>query len=98
MEHGMETMTIVDEKGQEHVCEVIFTFESEDYGKSYVLYHVLGDEPENEDEEIEIFASSFVPSEDGEDGDLMPVESDEEWEMIEEVFGTFLDEQDEDEE
>ncbi|WP_432355176.1 DUF1292 domain-containing protein [Sporosarcina sp. A2] len=97
MEHGMETMTIVDENGQEHVCEVIFTFESEDYGKSYVLYHVLGDEPENDDEEIEIFASSFVPSEDGEDGDLMPVESDEEWEMIEEVFGTFLDEQDEDE-
>lgn len=98
MEHGMETMTIVDEKGQEHVCEVIFTFESEDYGKSYVLYHVLDNEPENEDEEIEIFASSFVPSEDGEDGDLMPVESDEEWEMIEEVFGTFLDEQDEDDE
>ena len=28
MEHGQETMTIVDENGDEHVCEVILTFES----------------------------------------------------------------------
>ena len=41
MEHGQETMTIVDENGDEHVCEVIFTFDSEEFGKSYVLYHVL---------------------------------------------------------
>ena len=44
MEHGQETMTIVDENGEEHVCEVIFTFDSEEFGKSYVLYHVLGEE------------------------------------------------------
>ena len=41
MEHGQETMTIVDENGDEHVCEVILTFESKDFGKSYVLYHIL---------------------------------------------------------
>ena len=33
MEHGQETMTIVDENGDEHVCEVIFTFESVEYAK-----------------------------------------------------------------
>ena len=67
MEHGQETFTIVDENDVEHVCEVILTFESTDYGKSYVLYHILG-EDEDENEEIEIHASSFIPSEGEEAG------------------------------
>lgn len=98
MEHGQETITIVDEDGQEHVCEVIFTFESVDYGKSYVLYHVLGKDDTDEDEDIEIHASSFIPTEDGESGgDLSPIEDDAEWAMIEETFNTFLDEEEENE-
>lgn len=97
MEHGQETMTIVDENGDEHICEVIFTFESTDYGKSYVLYHVLGKD-DNEDEEIEIHASSFKPTEDGkEDGELLPIDDDEEWAMIEETLNTFLAEDEEEE-
>ncbi|MBE1554628.1 DUF1292 domain-containing protein [Sporosarcina limicola] len=99
MEHGQETMTIVDEHGKEHVCEVIFTFESEEFGKSYVLYHILDqDDADNEDEEIEIHASAFMPSENNEDGELMPIEDDAEWEMIEEMLNTFLAEEDEDDE
>ncbi|MBD7983079.1 DUF1292 domain-containing protein [Sporosarcina sp. Sa2YVA2] len=95
MEHGQETMTVVDEHGQEHVCEVIFTFDSEDFGKSYVLYHILGDEEVSDDEEVEIHASAFIPSEDNEDGELLPIETDEEWDMIEEMLNTFLAEEDE---
>ncbi|MCZ2259399.1 DUF1292 domain-containing protein [Sporosarcina sp. G11-34] len=94
MEHGQETMTIVDENGVEHVCEIIFTFESKEYEKSYVLYHVLG-EDDVEDEDIEIHASSFIPSEGNEDGELSPIDDDEEWEMIEEMLNTFLAEEDE---
>jgi len=97
MEHGQETMTIVDENGEEHVCEVIFTFDSEEFGKSYVLYHVLGENDTDDDEEVEIHASAFVPSEDNEDGELMPIEDDAEWEMIEEMLNTFLAEEDEEE-
>ncbi len=98
MEHGQETMTIVDENGNEHVCEVVFTFESKDYGKSYVLYYVLGEDDVDE-EEIRIHASSFIPNEEGEeDGELMPIENDEEWAMIEETFNTFLAEEEEEEE
>ena len=48
---------------------------------------------DNEDDEIEIHASSFVPSENNEDGELSPIETDEEWDMIEEMLNTFLDEE-----
>ena len=97
MEHGEhKTMTIIAEKGNEHVCEIILTFDSpqpEKFDRSYVVYHVLTGEPQ-EDEEVEIHASAFIPSE-GEGGDLMPIEDDEEWDMIEEIVGAFLDEEDE---
>lgn len=96
MDHGQENITIVDENGNEQLCNVLFTFESEEYGKSYVLYYPIGAE-EDENEEIEIHASSFTPNEDGEDGELLPVESDAEWDMIEEMLSTFLDEQEDEE-
>ncbi|MCM3663899.1 DUF1292 domain-containing protein [Mesobacillus subterraneus] len=94
MDHGENNITVVDENGNEQLCEVLFTFDSEEFGKSYVLYYPLGAE-ESDDEEIEIHASSFVPTEDNQDGELMPIETDEEWDMIEEMLETFLAEQDE---
>lgn len=94
MEHGEKQITVIDEQGNEQLCEVLFTFESEEFGKSYVLYYPLGSD-ENDDEEIEIHASSFNPSEDGEDGELQPIETEEEWDLIEEMLNTFLDEEEE---
>jgi uncharacterized protein YrzB (UPF0473 family) len=94
MEHGEKQITVVDENGNEQLCEVLFTFESEEFGKSYVLYYPVG--AENDDEEdIEIHASSFTPNEANEEGELEPVETDEEWDMIEEMLNTFLAEEEE---
>ncbi|GAM16130.1 DUF1292 domain-containing protein [Mesobacillus selenatarsenatis] len=94
MDHGENNITVVDESGNEQLCEVLFTFDSEEFGKSYVLYYPMGAD-DSEDEEIEIHASAFTPSEDNEDGELMPIETDAEWDMIEEMLETFLAEQDE---
>ncbi|MGG5254949.1 DUF1292 domain-containing protein [Neobacillus sp. SM06] len=92
MNHGENHITVVDEHGNEQLCEVLFTFDSEEFGKSYVLYYPIGADDE-EDEDIEIHASAFLPNEEGEEGELMPIETDEEWDMIEEMLNTFLDEQ-----
>ncbi|MFC0270102.1 DUF1292 domain-containing protein [Metabacillus herbersteinensis] len=97
MENGEKQITVIDENGNEQLCEVLFTFESDKFNKSYVLYYPLGAD-ENDDEEIEIHASSFSANEDGEDGELEPIESEEEWDMIEEMLNTFLDEEEENEE
>lgn len=101
MEHGQEHITVVDENGNEQLFEVLFTFESEEFGKSYVLYFPVGAE-EDDEGEIEIQASSFTENEDVDGkiagGELRPVETDEEWDMIEEMLNTFLDEEEENEE
>ncbi|TYR82319.1 DUF1292 domain-containing protein [Priestia megaterium] len=87
-------ITIVDESGNEQLCEILFTFDSEEYGKSYVIYYPIGAD-ENDDDEIEIHASAFTPSEDGQDGELQPIETEEEWDMVEEMVNTFLEEEEE---
>ena len=84
-EQEQRHITIVDENGNEQLCEVIHTFDSEEFGKSYVLYSLIGAE-EDDDGQIEIFASSFVPSENGEDGELEPIETEAEWDLIEDVL------------
>ena len=94
MENAENYITVVDEQGNEQLFEVLFTFDSDEFNKSYVLYYPAG--AENEDnEEIEIHASSYIPNEDAEEGNLQPIETDEEWEMIEEMLNTFLDEEEE---
>lgn len=88
-------ITIVDENGNEQLCEILFTFDSDQYNKSYVIYYPIGADQDDE-EEIEIHASAFTPSEDGQDGELQPIETEEEWDMVEEMVNTFLDEEGED--
>ncbi|MFY4774830.1 DUF1292 domain-containing protein [Metabacillus sp. RGM 3146] len=96
MENGEKQITVVDEQGNEQLCEILFTFESDRFGKSYVLYYPISSENEDEDEdEIEIHASSFVPNDNGEDGDLEPIETEEEWDMVEEMLNTFFENEEE---
>jgi len=91
MDNGERNITMIDEEGNEHLCEVLFTFDSEDINKSYVVYSPIGEI--DEDGEQIYHASSYVPTDDEQDGDLFPIETEEEWDMIEEILNTFLDEQ-----
>lgn len=94
METGEQHITIIDEDGNEQLCEILFTFESDEFNKSYVLYYPLGSE-ETDEEHVEIHASSFIPNENGDAGNLQPIETDQEWDMIEEMLNTFLSEDEE---
>ncbi|MHB0808329.1 MAG: DUF1292 domain-containing protein [Facklamia hominis] len=92
-EHGeQEYITVVDEEGNESLYEILFTFDSEDFGKSYVLIYPAGT---SEDEEVELQAYAYQEQEDGTSGDLQPITTDEEWDLVEEVLNTFLDSDDE---
>lgn len=78
-----QLFTITDEDGADQVCEVIHTFSSEQFGKSYVLYVLATDEPI---EERDIFASQYVSGNDGTIDELLPIETDEEWAFVEDVL------------
>lgn len=74
-----DKIIIIDEDGQEIEMDVLFTFDSDETNKQYVLYF----NPEIESGEV--FVSSYT-----EEGQLIPIEDEKEWEMINEVFETFM--------
>lgn len=75
-------MILIDELGNEVVMDIIFTFSSDETGRSYVLYF------NPEAEQPEIYASIF-----SEDGQLTQIEDPTEWAMVEEVYAGFVDSQ-----
>ncbi|WP_054712440.1 DUF1292 domain-containing protein [Bacillus sp. JCM 19041] len=92
-----ERFVIPDEEGTEHLFDELFRFSVDETGKSYIVLIPVGDE-ETDDEEVEVFAFRYEDREDEEnDIAFFPVETDEEWSMIEEMLNTFTEEEEEDE-
>ncbi|WP_461240332.1 DUF1292 domain-containing protein [Paucilactobacillus sp. N302-9] len=87
-----DLITLVDDDGNEELYKVLFTFDSDDYGKSYVLMYPASAE---NDDEVDIQAYAYHPVDENSDsdseGELEPIEDDAEWSMVEEVLNTFLD-------
>jgi uncharacterized protein YrzB (UPF0473 family) len=87
-------LTLVDEEGNEELCQIIFTFESEELGKKYVIFSRVSDiekyysTEDAEDEKIEVGAARYIEGEDG-TGELLEIETEEEWELIEEALECF---------
>ncbi|MFD3449302.1 DUF1292 domain-containing protein [Microbacteriaceae bacterium 4G12] len=85
-------ITIVDEEGNEHLCDIVFTFESDQFGeKFYVVFSPVGEFDEEGDRIYD--AAVVIQNETEEGGRLVELESEEEWEMVQEVFGAFLEDE-----
>ncbi|MBR2522166.1 MAG: DUF1292 domain-containing protein [Coriobacteriales bacterium] len=79
--------TITDVDGTEVECEILVTFALEETGKTYIIYT---DNTEDEEGALNVFAASVDGDKLFSDSDesivLNEIESDEEWELIEEVL------------
>lgn len=86
-----EKITLVDDQGNETLYEILLTVDGqEEFGRNYVLLYPSGI---SDDEEVELQAYAYTENEDGTEGELQPIETDAEWDMIEEVFNTFMSEE-----
>ena len=75
--------TIVNDKGEEVECEILFTFDSDETKKSYIVYT---DNTTDEDGSIRVYASVFDPT--GTNPDLLPIETEKEWLVIENILAS----------
>jgi uncharacterized protein YrzB (UPF0473 family) len=91
MEQNENKIIIVDEQGRERVCEILFTYQHPETEKNYVVLYPI-DELDSDEEEMDLFAYSFVENENG-DGELFTLETDEEYDMINEVIDQFYEDQ-----
>lgn len=83
-------LTIIDGEGNEKLCQILFTIESENFGKKYVVFYPIESIEDEESEKIELMAAVYKEGEDGQ-GELFQVESDEEWQMLEEAVQQYED-------
>lgn len=81
-------LVFVDENQNEVLCDILFTYESEEFGKSYVFFSPVSSEDEDGNREVAV--ASFKQTEEGM-GELEPVETDEEWDLLEEVLASYID-------
>ena len=84
MEIKNETqMVVADSEGREHLVQILFTYENEERGAKYVFFY------DTEDKEENVVVMRYV----GElaTGELVPIEDDEEYDEVEEVFNAWQD-------
>lgn len=84
-----ERIIIPDENGEEHLFDVLFTFDVDETNQSYLAV-VPAEQAENE--EVEVYAFRYEEDENDE-FTLYPIEDDNEWDMVEEMLHTLADEE-----
>ncbi len=75
------TFKVINDEGKEIECEVLFTFESEETNKNYIVYT---DNTTDEEGNTKVYASIYNPDED--ETKLIPIESEKEWKIIETIL------------
>ncbi len=75
--------TIVNDEGQEVECEILFTFDSDETKKSYIVYT---DNTVDEEGSTKVYASVYDPT--GQNPALMKIETEKEWLVIENILST----------
>lgn len=81
------TFKVIDKDGKEIEFEILFTFESDETNKNYMVYT---DNTKDENGNTKVYASVFKP--DAEPLELLPVETEREWKIIETIINSITEE------
>lgn len=81
------SFTMIDEAGNEIVYDVLFTFESEETHKNYIVYT---DNTKDAAGNVEVYASIYDPNDPN--SKLEAIETEKEWKVIETILETLQEE------
>ncbi len=84
------TFKVTDDEGKEIECQALFSFEAEETGKNYMVYT---DNTNDEEGNVKVYAAIYEPEVD--EGLLKPIETDEEWEIVQKALESFQSEEQE---
>ncbi len=82
------TFTVINEEGKEVVCNVLFTFDSDETKKSYIVYT---DNTKDNQGNIQVYASIYNKEQE-DNMELLPIETDKEWKVIETILDSLQEE------
>ena len=81
------TIKVTNDNGEEVVCDILFTFDSEETGKSYIVYT---DNSKDENGKVRVFASIYHPNDPK--SLLEDITTDKEWKVIDTILQTLQEE------
>ncbi len=81
------TFSMLDENGNEVVYDVLFTFDNDETGKSYIAYT---DNTRDDSGNIQVYASTYDPE--NPESRLEAIETEKEWKVIETILETLQEE------
>lgn len=79
--------TMINEEGKEVKYDVLFTFQSDETNKDYIVYT---DNSKDEEGNIQVYASIYHPED--ENTKLEPIETEKEWKIIDTILKTIQEE------
>ena len=82
------TFTVINDEGKEILCNVLFTFDSDETKKSYIVYT---DNTKDTEGNIKVYASIYDPKH-TENMELLPIETEKEWKVIETILESIQEE------
>ena len=81
------SFSLIDKDGNETVYDVLFTFESDETHKNYIVYT---DNTRDETGNVEVYASIYDPNDPH--SKLEAIETEKEWKVIETILDTLQEE------
>ena len=72
-------MVVTDSEGKEHLMNILFTYDNEERKASYVFFY------DSEDPNEDVIVMRYT-----QDGELEPIEDDEEYDEVEEVYNAWV--------
>ena len=81
-------LTVIDAEGNENLCQILFTLDSDEFNKKYVVFYPIEALNDDDSEQISLMAAIYTEGENG-NGELSEIESDEEWSMIEDAVADY---------
>ena len=79
--------SIIGEDGKEVVYDILFTFESDETGKNYIVYT---DEKKDDKGNVQVYASTYNPNDSN--IKLGAIETEKEWKVIQTILDTLQEE------
>ncbi len=86
MDEQKGKFSIINDRGESLECEVLFTFDSDETNKSYIVYT---DNTFDDEGNQKVYASYYDPT--GESSELIPIEEEKEWQVIENILASLHD-------
>lgn len=81
------TIKVTNDKGETIVCDILFTFDSEETKKSYIVYT---DNSKDENGKVRVYASIYNPNDPK--TKLEDIKTEKEWKVIDTILQTLQEE------